>query len=524
MTTAFSHLPRLHPYTLLSLLLLVFSGCLVLVAPSDVDYWWHLRSGVWIAASGVPTSDPFSHTAQGRLWVDHEWLQQWLIQAMNQALGYAGPMLIYGLVQAAGTALLWRSLREHGAGRRLSLILLLAYFVLSAPTWGVRPQGVTAPLLALSLLILERQRRAPTTGSARLAWLVPLIGLWANLHGSFLLGLAVIGAYGVGAGIEGFLQQRPAPPLRPLAWVLAASALATLFNPYGLELWLLPFDYLRLEGGNALRHIDEWQSPDFHQPMALILPAVLLPLLLFGLARDHDDDSPWYRRIDVTPAILVIAFTLMALNAKYHFPLFGIAVLPIVAAALARAVPAWSRQQDEPVAVAEGRVLAALALPLCLLIPVLMSQLPQAQSTAAPRTDGRLPYPELAARYLATLPVGTRLYNDFGWGGFLIQRLYPQQTVFIDGRVDLYRDRIFDDHLRVDSLQPGWQQLLKRYQVGAVIIRNGSALDAALAADSDWTVGHRDPLAVVYRTADEPGGPAETVQAFPQLSLANGRR
>ena len=216
-------LPGLHGYTLLSLLLIVFAGALVIAAPSDVDYWWHLKTGQWIAAHGIPRVDPFSHTAEGRIWIDHEWLQQWLIQALDQRLGYAGPMLLYGAIQAATSLLVWRLIREHGAGRLLALILLLAFFLCAAATWGVRPQIVAALLLAVQLLILGRHRRAPDSRSRRLWWLPLLIGLWANLHGSFLLGLAVIGAHRTGIAFAHLLQDRPLTRLQPLIRVLVAA-------------------------------------------------------------------------------------------------------------------------------------------------------------------------------------------------------------------------------------------------------------------------------------------------------------
>lgn len=247
------------------------------------------------------------------------------------------------------------------------------------------------------------------------------------------------------------------------------------------------------------------------------MPLCLLPLLLFGLTR-RDQRTAWFAGFDSTAVLLVSAFSLMALSTTYHYPLFGVVVLPIVAASIARAVPSWSAAQDEAVELKPGRINLALLPLLALSIGMLIAALPQSQSAKAPRTDGRLPYPELASRYLAKLPPGTRLYNDFGWGGFLIQSLYPQQTVFIDGRVDLYRDRIFDDYLRIDSLQAGWQALLTRYRINAVIIRNGSPLDGALAADEHWSAPYRDGLAVVYVTAVPAAGPVETVQRPPSTS------
>ncbi len=109
----------------------------------------------------------------------------------------------------------------------------------------------------------------------------------------------------------------------------------------------------------------------------------------------------------------------------------------------------------------------------------------------------RSSFPVAAAGYLAGRPP-LRLYNSYKWGGYLIWSLYPRQRVFIDGRADAYPHQVFQDYLAVERLDPGWEGVLARYRVDAVLYHRGSALCAALARSEEWQRAHSDSLAEVY--------------------------
>lgn len=495
----------LHRYTLLAVILIAFAGLLAFIAPTDFDVWWHLRTGQLIVDSGIPYVNDYSYTELGRPWVVYEWLSELIMYAVYQLAGYVGLEVLFGAVQAGAGVLVYRLLREQGAGRILALLLLLVFFLFAAPTWGVRPQILAAPLLATFYLILSRWRRKPA--NVRPLWLLPLLSMiWANLHGTYVTGLAVIVIFLVGEAVGNWLYRPASPtPLRPLVLTLLGCLAATLVNPYFVRLWLLPLGYVSNGGPNPLYYVDEWKSPDFHDYGNYILMGSFILLMWVGITRKvrMTERERWrislHRYVNVTDALLVAAFTMQALQGAYTTPVYGVIVLPILVGGLVRTWPQLGRRGDEPATQAEGRINLALAVILPLLLAALIFNLPQAQLAASPRTDGTFPYPEKAAQYLAGLPPTIRMYNDFGWGGFLIYRLYPQQRVFIDGRVDVYRGAVFEDFMNVQNVSVGWREALTKYDVDTVLIQRGTALDYALSREAGWGVGYQDNISIVYR-------------------------
>src|SRR5437867_13219696 len=101
----------LHRYSLLAGLLIAFVGLVTFVAPTDPDVWWHLKNGELILASGVPTHDVYSYTANGRPWFVQEWLTEAIMYSLKGAFGYGALSLLFGLLQAAGGLLVYRLLR-----------------------------------------------------------------------------------------------------------------------------------------------------------------------------------------------------------------------------------------------------------------------------------------------------------------------------------------------------------------------------------------------------------------------------
>jgi hypothetical protein len=490
------------PLFLPAVLMLAVYAALAVVAPTDFDYWWHLSTGRWIAAYGVPQVDPFSYTAGSRAWLDHEWLTQWLMQALEARHGYRGPVALFAAIQALTGLVLLALLRQRGIGTAASLVGLVLFMLLAAPTWGVRPQIVTALLLGLELWLLERYRQHPESPLPLLV-LPVLLMLWANVHGSFIAGLGVIGLHVIGALADSRLHGRPrlGEATRLLACAVVAT-LATLANPYGMALWLLPLDYVSATGSEVLQSIDEWRSPDFHGAHAWLIPLLLVPLLLTGLRRPLQTAAATRATgiIDPTDALLVLTFLALALRARYHAPLYGMAVLPVALAA----IPPWPAAGSATLGSIEARLHLLLAPLLSVALLTVAVRLPVSQWRDHPAVDGRLPYPARAVDWLKAQPGEPRLFNDLGWGGYLLHRLGPAHKVFIDGRLDLYRGPVFDDYAAITDLLPGWRQRLEAYRIDTVLIRAGTALDEALAHDPMWRSRHRDALAVVYVVDHDP--------------------
>ncbi len=92
------------------------------------------------------------------------------------------------------------------------------------------------------------------------------------------------------------------------------------------------------------------------------------------------------------------------------------------------------------------------------------------------------------------LPAGN-MFNSYNWGGYLLWEL-PHVPVFIDGRTDLYNDEIISQWLQVVRVESGWQEVLEKWDVGWVLLENGSDLQPALQANG-WRLLYQDALAVV---------------------------
>ena len=193
---------------------------------ADADLYGHIRYGEMILSTGhLIRADPFSYTAAGRQWIDHEWLAEVLMALVYNALGVLGLKLLKFLSAGAIVTLLAAGLAETGASIAAQFIALGAAAIVLIQQMQFRPQLFDYVFFAALIAMLAREshgRRAPL-------WLaVPMLALWANLHGGFFIGLAALGIYSAALAAQGVARGiglRRA--LHPGATTVAA-ALATL--------------------------------------------------------------------------------------------------------------------------------------------------------------------------------------------------------------------------------------------------------------------------------------------------------
>jgi len=156
---------------------------------ADHDLWWHVRTGQLILDDrALPEVDPFSFTAPGAAWTNHEWLSD-VTLAMLYAVGGDRAMslwrtLLLVAVLAAFAGALWRRFPHP--------LFVLAGVLVSTPLIRIfinlRPHGFTYLFALLMLLIFEGSR-----SRTKLLWALPaLFALWTNLHGGFVLGVGML--------------------------------------------------------------------------------------------------------------------------------------------------------------------------------------------------------------------------------------------------------------------------------------------------------------------------------------------
>ena len=183
--------------------LVVFFGFCVLFAAQKIksfDIWWHLKTGEWIwHHKAIPYVDPFSYTFQGVKWIDFEWLFQAAIYPIYQLGGFEGLIIFKIVVILLAFFILFFTCRTLDRGKGwLSITLLFIALLVAQGRFMIRPQIITLLFFALYvyLLTLYREKRISTIRIALL--LSPLQVLWVNIHGSFLLGIVLVGLYATG--------------------------------------------------------------------------------------------------------------------------------------------------------------------------------------------------------------------------------------------------------------------------------------------------------------------------------------
>jgi hypothetical protein len=461
---------------------------------SDPDFWWHLRTGQFIVETrAVPRADIFSHTNAGRPWVAHEWLSEVFIYALF-ALG-SFPALILAFAGIITLAFAFVYARMGGKPYVAAFALLLAALA-TAPTWGVRPQMISLLLMSVFLWVLEKvfyPHPNPLIKRERELWLlVPLMILWVNLHSGYALGLALIAIYLIGEIIQRLtsrspsplLPRAPAPPLlRSLALVFLACVAVVPLNPNGATMYVYPLETLTSRAMQA--YIQEWFSPDFHlvefQPFAWLLLATLAAMGLSG------------KRITVTQVLLLVVFGFAALRSARNIPLFAIIAAPILAEHVWRIVEARWVSTNE-------RMTRGLVPVNWLLLAMIVVAASARVAMVASNQNAveRAKFPAAAVDFLQAEKGRGNLYNAYGWGGYLIWRLYPETRVFIDGRADVYGDVFIDEFLGVYRASGDWAETLKRYNVGTVLIEPDAPLASQLARDAAWRGAYADEQAVVF--------------------------
>lgn len=436
--------------------------------PTDPDYWWHVKAGEYIVQSGsIPTVDPFTFTSLGKPWVAHEWLTEVGFYGMLGWWGYAGTVVVFALVSLLTWLIVYVLCRQNGLGDAAAVIFSTIGFIIASPCINVRPQMLTLLLAAVFTLILHSYR----SGSYRLLLFLPLaLVLWVNLHGGFVVGIALIALRLAGDVVDSLMARRPAIP-RPLVATLVVALAATLVNPHGPGIWAYSFSYF--EAGNPSQaYIQEWQPPDLRNPQCWAFGAALVSSLAVGLARQP---------IRGYQVIGSLGFAFLALQSTRHLPFFGVFAIPVLGAAWVAVVPALRTR------LAESDI-RRLLLPVAaaLTVVILVADLGPSREVTLGWQPGNKTYPAGAVAALQASTEGGRLLNEYDWGGFLIYGLYPTWMVYIDGRMDVHGARPAQDLLTALNAQPGWERIIKDNEIAAVVVRPERPLGKVLAMHPDW--------------------------------------
>ena len=496
-------------------LLLVFG--MAARTPLDTDVWWHLRAGEDFWTTGGPVlSELHSYTRAGAPWTNLYWLAQAGLYQVFRAGGAFGLGLLVASLAAVQMGLVYAAAEGPALPRAFGVVLGA---LVSSPVWSARPQIWSLVLLALTGWILLEFRRGRWN---RIYWLLGVFWLWPNLHPGFALGFALLGCFTAGALLDYLVYPPTSPaadwtgdwdallPMRRIGQAAAVGgvgALLAMVNPNGLRTWLLPFQTVGMQV--LQQSIEEWASPDFHDPMQLLF-LVLLFVGVLGLALAR-------RRVRTGDLVTFILFGTLGFLARRNFGPFAVVAVPVAVGYGADALRAWWERARPAWEHLRGRFhLEGLEQALgtndtelrqhllrkrlinlgaaAFLGGTAFIKLFSATYPAVVQAYEAQMFPTGAADWIeANQPAGNML-NSYSWGGYLDWRLRGH-PVFVDGRTDIFQDEIVRQWLQVVNLAPGWEDVLARWQVGFVLIEADRPM--ARAVPAGWRAAYRDGVAVV---------------------------
>jgi hypothetical protein len=452
---------------------------------ADPDVWWHLRTGqLMLQNHSLFHSDPYSFTRFGQPWVNHEWLSQILLFGFYRAAGFGGLIVASAIVIAATFLLLFM----RCAGRPyLAALMTLWGAVASAPSWGVRPQIFSLLLASAFLVLLEVSDKRPNL----VWWMPPLMLLWVNLHAGYPIGLAFLAIFLLGEALEAAVRPslwlQSLPRFKRLLLVFAACLVLVPLNPNGLRIYAYPFETLRSAAMH--RFIQEWFSPNFHDPMYMPLLVMLLALLA-GLAI-----SP--RRPRLRNIALLLVTIPAALRSIRHIPILVLVLVPV----LADLAEACLRQRGAGRFLERGRrepgrqVIVVNVLVLVGFTAFTVIRVRQVVTTQD-QTEAQH-FPVAAVAFLDQNRPPGPILNHYNWGGYFIWKLYPEYRVFMDGRADVYGDRLMDEFAASYYLTDSWKAPLQEWGIRTLILPPDAPLITALQSQPDWKKIYGDSEAII---------------------------
>lgn len=381
---------------------------------SDNSFLTHLATGRLIRAGHTPHTDPYTFTAAGRPWVVQSWLASWWYGTL-EALGGGAAIRLF--VVALSGLLAWMVWRLSAPAELLvgRLVITAGALIVGLFWWNERPQLIGMVALAAAAIVVT-ERRSP-------AWLLPLFGVWVNVHGSFPIGLAFLGAW---AGLTTVLARRiDGRGALGVAAAIGGTVMGAVVSPFGFDLITFPVEMLKRSA--TLIFITEWR------PLALdSLASIVFLAVSVGVAAAIAQRRSW-------PRLAVIGLFLgLALWAVRNVVPASIVLVPVAAPALAGmgalrvgAPVAWRRMLP-----AAAAVVAALTALVAVTDDYEVSAYPVA----------------MADRIEATprLRQGRVLSYDYV-GNFLEWRSGAGRRVWLDDRAEVVPRAVVVDYVRLLS-------------------------------------------------------------------------
>jgi len=488
---------------ILSFTLLVFSLTITKVTNNDI--WWQLKTGeIILKEKALPRIDPYSCVAEGRPWINHEWLSEVIFHLADRLGGTTALILLKCLMVFAICLVVLAHARLYPSNVCFTIpVLVLALYVSTAGLY-VRPHLFTYLFLVFCIFLMERSRRLR---NRPLPWvLIPIMLIWANLHGGFIAGLAVVSLYALGRIIEyGIGRMTGKNNISPsvIRWSLIITGLlylVALLNPHGYRAYLYFFELRKSK--IFLQNILEWQptfTSSFTETYTFIYYCIYAAIAGLSLIAARKKLHPGM--------VLAFAFLFyLSISMNRNVGTFAIATAGLVAA---NWNAFWYRRRQR----------RSFAM-CCVFFAVILTALSYYNATRGFAVSGGLnrrpgfgvdlgKRGTAGARFLEDHRVEGRVFNAYAFGGDLIYQLFPRCRPAMDSRNEVYGRPLFLAYSRALADPDKFREYSKKYRLNIIFLqypdpRKDYPLHRSLHNDPVWQLVYFDDAGLIYLKNEPP--------------------
>ncbi len=460
---------------------------------NDVDTGYHIRAGEYIIDTlSVPKHDMFSFHTPALPWTAHEWLSEVIMATVHRSFGLTGIVIFFSFIISLVYYLLFKILREHNDNIVIVAFLVILVLTSSKIHWLARPHIFSLLLMLIWYYLLDKYQY---NHKNYLYLFPPIMLLWVNLHGGFLAGFILLGIYLFGNLVklitsEGEERDNYKKKVRLLGLITGICLFVSLINPYGYHILLFPFNLV--SNKFIMDNVTEFFSPNFHsfhvKPFEFILLFIIVVLVFSRV------------RLNIIELAMILLFTHMSLYSVRYIPLFCIISAPILAkqlqaildesnGRLAKFIKKRSDNITKIDTATKGYLWPAAAVILVIFFV----------------KTGKIEFqfdeekkPVAAVEFMKKEHLQGNMFDNDEFGDYIIYSAWPEYKVFFDGRSDMYGADMVKEYTKVSRIKPGWDEVLKKYNIKWIIYNANSALSLFLMERGDRTLIYADKVANIF--------------------------
>lgn len=431
----------------------------------NYDFWWHLATGKFITENrSLPANDPFAYTAgeepsnRKSIILRGYWLAQVVFYRIYDSWDAKGIIILRSIIMALFLFFVFLTIRKQRAPDLLAVLLTACIFFTAGGFLGERPQLFTFLAFSMVFYLLEDFR---TTKSKKVFFIPLIVLVLSNMHPGFIICIFLVALYALGTAAK-FLgkQESRDGSLKTLGIVLLISVIAALLNPNGLSV-----AGALLSPSEQKKGIIEFM-PTFSVYFRKLSPVdyAYISFLAASLL-----SLRFIRKTDFIHLILLAVFSIMSFLSIRYIIFYMAVAAPVIASAILKATEETVFERLAGIVKRKEKFI--LAVSGIFGIFLVLNSVP-ALARYEFKENTFFSVPEGAADFLEEQQIRGNMFNEYGFGGYLIWRLYPGKKVFIDGRA-LEAD-VYGEYQIIASSTAGgrrsWEYLAGKYDITYVVM------------------------------------------------------